>query len=81
MNLNPTEFIRTVINLPLEKQNEFFENLKGILTEEERTTVMRMVALTDLLTNTAKYKAMRSAICEELFGMEVPYSVKTMNEY
>lgn len=81
MNLNPTEFIRTIINLPLEKQNEFFESLKDILTEEERETVMKMVALTDMLTNNAKYKAMRSAVCEELFGMEVPYSVKTRNDY
>lgn len=80
MNMNPTEFIRAIINLPGDVQNEFFESLKGILTEEERETVMKMVALTDMLTNPTKYKTMRTALCEEMFGLSVPMSLKVTSE-
>jgi hypothetical protein len=33
-----------------------------------------------MLTNPAKYKTMRTALCEEMFGMPVPMSLKVTSE-
>ena len=75
------EFARTVLSMTAEHQNEFFNNLKTVLSEEDWNTTVKFISSVDLLTNPAKYKAVRSAICEELFGMEVPFAVKTLLEF
>ena len=72
------EFANTVTNLPAEKQNEFFASLKDVLSEEELNTTMQFISLFGLFTNPMKYNAMRAALCEEMFGMEIPFSVKSM---
>lgn len=79
-DMNMGEYIKAVYNLPTELQNELFESLKDALTDEEIATIKQVVAYYDMFTNPTKYKAMRSAICEELFGMTVPFSVKTQFE-
>lgn len=72
------EFANTVTNLPAEKQNEFFKSLKDVLSEEEWNATVQFISLFGMFKSPAKYKAMRTAICEEMFGMEVPFSVKSM---
>lgn len=78
--MNVVEFVKTVSKMPVEAQNEFFEKLRTELSEEDWNTTVQFISLFGLLTNPAKYKAVRTAICEELFGMEVPFSVKTQME-
>lgn len=75
-----TEFATTVTNMPAEKQNEFFEKLKTELSEEDWNTTVKFISIFGLITNQAKYKAVRSAICQELFGLECPATVKTRFE-
>ena len=72
------EFANTVTNLPAEKQNEFFNSLKDVLSEEELNATIQFISLFGMFTNPMKYKAMRTALCEEMFGMEIPFSVKSM---
>ena len=76
-----TEFARTVLSMSEEKQNEFFSVLKTELSEEDWNTTVQFISIFSLLTNSSKYKAVRTAICETLFGMEVPFSVKAPWEY
>lgn len=74
------EFAKIVTDLPGEKQNEFFGKLKDVLSEEDYKATVQFISLYGMFINPAKYKAVRSALCEEMFGMEVPFSVKTMFE-
>lgn len=78
--MNAIEFANTVTNLPVEMQNEFFENLKEVLSEEDYKTTLEFVSWIGIFKSPAKYKALRTAISEELFGMEIPFSVKSMWE-
>ena len=75
--MTAVEFASTVLSMPNEKQDEFFNRLKEVLSEEDWKTTVLFIRSIDLLTNPAKYKAVRTAICEELFGLEVPFSVNT----
>jgi hypothetical protein len=75
------DFARTVTNLPAEQQNEFFRKLKTELSEEDYNTTVQFISIFGLITNPAKYKAARSAICEQLFGIEVPFKVKAPWEH
>ena len=75
--MTAVEFASTVLSMSNEKQNEFFNKLKTVLSEEDWKTTVLYISSIDLLTNPAKYKAVRTAVCEELFGLEVPFSVKT----
>ena len=72
------EFANTVTNLPAEKQNEFFDELKNILSEEDYMTTIKYVSFIGLFKSPAKYKALRSALCEAMFGMEVDFAKKSM---
>lgn len=76
--MTAVEFAYTVTNLPCERQNEFFEELKKVLSAEDYVETVKYIGFIGLFKSPAKYKALRSAICEELFGMEVPFSVKGM---
>lgn len=79
--MSPIEAAQFISKLPVDLQNEFFENIKSFLTEDEWLAVVKYIGLIGMFSNPAKYKAMRTALCEELFGMEVPFSVKTMFDY
>lgn len=70
--MNEREFADTIISMPTEKQNEFFEALKGQLPEEDRIAVMKYISLWGMYNNPAKYNAMKNAVldmlCEEFYG-------------
>ena len=74
------EFAETVIKLPAEKQNEFFENLKGKLSEEDWNVTVKFIALFKMFKNPVKYEAMKNAVCdtlcEEFFGHTVEKAPK-----
>lgn len=78
--MTTTEFLDTVSNLPAEQQNAFIEAIKSQLTEEEWLATVKCISLFGMFKSPAKYKAMRSALCEALFGMNVPVSKRTMFE-
>ena len=78
--MTPTEFLDTVSNLPAEQQNAFFEAIKDQLTEKEWLATVQCISLFGMFKSPAKYKAMRSALCEALFSMNVPVSKRTMFE-
>ena len=78
MRMTEIEFANAVTDLPYDKQNAFFEELKQTLFEEDYNTTLEFVSFVGLFKNQEKYKALRSALCEELFGMECPVSAKTM---
>lgn len=70
--MNEREFIETIISLPAEKQNEFFESLKGQFSEEDRLAVMKRISLEKMYRNPQRYYAMKNAIrdmfCEKFYG-------------
>lgn len=76
--MTAAEFANTVTDLPIEKQNEFFDNLKSVLSEEDYIATVKYVSFIGLFKSQEKYKALRSALCEALFGVEVPFTAKTM---
>lgn len=76
--MTAVEFANTVTNMTAEQQNAFFDRLKVILSEEEYNVTVQYISWIGMFKSPAKYKAMRTAVCEKLFGMEVPLSVKTM---
>lgn len=60
------EFADTIIHLPVEKQNEFFEILKGQLTEEDWLATVKFISLFGMFHSEAKYKAMKKAVLAQL---------------
>ena len=82
--MNPMEFAETIIKMPTEKQNEFFENLKSQLSEEDLQTVMGFISLHSVFINPAKYNAMknavRDALCEEIYGHTVESQRQTEDQ-
>lgn len=78
--MTAVEFAYTVTNLPAEMQNKFFDELKNILEPDEYIESVKFISFIGLFRSPNKYKAMRTALCEELFGMEVPFTVKGMFE-
>ena len=76
--MTPIEFAQEVLKLPPESQDEFFLALREILPDTEWMASVAYVRLLDLFTDQHKYKSLRSALAIELFGVEVPASVKTM---
>lgn len=76
--MTAVEFANIVTNYPAEVQNEFFDELKKALPPEDYLATVKFVSLFGWFKSPTKYKSMRTAICEELFGMEVPFSVKTI---
>ena len=73
--MTPTEFADTIIHLPADKQNEFFETLKGQLSEEDWLATVEFISVYGMFHSPAKYNAMKQAIgdtlCEEIFGHTV----------
>lgn len=65
------EFADTIIQLPVNKQNEFFDVLKDYLSKEDWMTTVKAISLHGLFHNPEKYEALKKAICaalvEELF--------------
>lgn len=78
--MTAAEFANTVTNLPVEMQNEFFASLKEVLSEEDYRTTLEFVSWIGMFKSPTKYKALRTAISEKLFGVEIPFSVKSMWE-
>ena len=74
------EFANTVTDLNAKRQNEFFESLKNYLSEEDYKTTLEFVSWIGLFKSQKKYKSIRTAISQELFGMEIPFSVRSMWE-
>lgn len=72
------EFADTVCKLPVEQQNEFCSSLKEILSEDEYLATVKFISLWGMFKSPAKYKAMRTAISETLFGISTPDAVQTM---
>lgn len=66
------EFADTIIHLPAEQRNAFFEELKGQLSEEDWLATVKFVSLHGMFRSEAKYNAMKKAVkatlIEELFG-------------
>lgn len=66
------EFAETIIHLPVEQQNAFFESLKNQLSEEEWLATVKFISLYGMFKSEAKYNAMKKAVkaqlVEELFG-------------
>lgn len=75
--MTAVEFAYTVTNMDAEAKTAFFERLKDNLSEEDYNTTVQFISWIGMFRSPAKYKAMRTAICEELFGMEVPLTVKS----
>ena len=70
--MTPNEFAETILRLPVEKQNAFFETLKDQLPEEDWLATVKFISLLGMYLNPAKYNAMKNAVkatlVEELFG-------------
>ena len=79
--MKPMEFAEMIIKMPAEKQNEFFDNLKGLLSEEDLQTVMNFISLWGMFKNPKKYEAMKKAVCdqlcEEFYGHTVDRAERT----
>jgi hypothetical protein len=69
------EFAEMIIKMPVENQNEFFEALKGELSEEDWNTIVKFISLFSMFKSPAKYEAMKKAVgdtlSEEIFGHTV----------
>lgn len=65
-------FAETIIHLPVEQQNAFFEALKDHLSEEDWLATVQFISLFGMYRSPAKFYAMKNAvketIIEELFG-------------
>ena len=70
--MTPIEFAEIVNQLPVDKRETFFDNLKDQLSEEEWLVTVRFIGLYGMLKNPEKYNAMKDAVrdilCEELFA-------------
>lgn len=64
--MTPNEFADTIINLPTERQNAFFEVLKNHLSEEDWLTTVKFISLHGMFHNPDKYFAMKNAIRDTL---------------
>lgn len=69
------EFANRIISMPSHKQNEFFERLKSELSKEDWETTVKFIALHSMFMDADKYRAVESAIreqlCEEFYGHTV----------
>lgn len=70
--MTPNEFAETIIHLPVEQQNAFFEALREHLSEEDWLATVKFISVFGMYHSQAKYNAMKQAvketIVEELFG-------------
>lgn len=70
--MTPNEFAETIIHLPVEQQNAFFETLKDQLSEEDWLVTVKFISVYGMFRSPAKHKAMKKAVLaqlvEELFG-------------
>ena len=60
------EFADIIIHLPVEQQNEFFESLKEIVTEEEYKKTAAFISIWSMFNSPEKYNAMKEACKEAL---------------
>lgn len=70
--MTPNEFAETILRLPVDQQNAFFETLKGQLSEEDWLATVKFISLFGMYHNPGKFYAMKKAVkavlVEELFG-------------
>ena len=70
--MTTTEFAETIIHLPVEQQNAFFETLNDQLSEEDWIATVKFISLYGMFRSPAKHKAMKKAVkatlIEKLFG-------------
>ena len=70
--MTAAEFAETIIHLPVEQQNAFFEALKDQLSEEDWLATVKFISVFGMFHSHAKYNAMKKAIkatlVEEFFG-------------
>ena len=75
--MTPREFADTIIHLPVEMQNEFFETLKNQLSEEDWLATVQFISLHGMFRHPGKYNAMKEAMMdvmfEEIFGHDNEY--------
>lgn len=73
--MNPMEFASKIISLPIEKQNDFFKELKGKLSADEWNATVSFISLLGIFKNPLKYDAVKNAVCdtlcEEIYGHTV----------
>jgi hypothetical protein len=60
-------FSRTVLKLPQEAQNKFFEKLSETLSDVEIETLKKCVGIYRLMTTPSLYKGMQKALGEVLY--------------
>ena len=61
------EFARTIIKLPEEAKNSFFESLSKSFNAEEIETLKKCVGIYRLMTTPMLYKAAKEALAEQLY--------------
>ena len=61
------DFARTVLTLPQEAQDNFFESLAESLNAEDINTLKKCVAAYKLVTDPTFYKATQKAVGEQLY--------------
>lgn len=71
MNVNAIEsmenFAKRVLRLPEESRNEFFENLKAFLSDDEILMLKKCVGIYHIMTEPTLYKAMKKSLGEQLY--------------
>ena len=78
--MTPYEFAEMIIKMPIAKQNEFFERLKGELSEEDRSATVKFISLFGMFHSPAKYEAMKNAVCETLCNDIFGHTVERKKE-
>ena len=70
--MTPNEFAETIIHLPVEQQNAFFEILKDQLSEEDWMATVQFISLNGMYRSPAKFNALKKAVeaqlVEEFYG-------------
>ncbi len=64
--MNEIQFAETVLNMPAEKREAFFETLKTKLSEEDYLTTAKFISFIGMFKSPAKYEAMKNAVCDQL---------------
>ena len=61
-----TQFTLQVLSMPIEQKEQFLQILKTQLSEEDYKVVAMHFALESMFKNSAKYEAMKNAVCDQL---------------
>ena len=73
------QFTKQVLSMTEEQRAQFLEILKEQLSEEDYKVVDMHFALEIMFRNTAKYEAMKNAVCEQLCEEFYGHTVEKTN--